>query len=417
MLIAVGLVLMCAVASVRLEPLHPAVLWLLPFTASAVLLELGLIPYVQGLSAWTVALVLGGSAAFVAGTLVAGRIVSGGDVDAAPERPLALRQATIAAGVMAMLTLIALIAFLVQIADAYGIRDAVVSSSVVRRAIQAGGYPVTVKYVYGALAAAALCGVRAGLGDGRRRWLALGAACALSTYFSTGRSTVVLAFLVLAVGTVMSRGRMPSRRRFFAAVAVSAIGAVAALLVGGALIGKTFVKSELAMRPNFFRSHPIARPLGLPYLYATASIPALETVVATSSATGAARGCAVAAPACTLIGKAGLDVHAVPRIRPFTPAPFAWNTYTAIERPLIDGGRYLAIPILLVTGVLVGLLWRLARRGHIVACACYAVLACAPAQAYGDYNFTSPLMLGGAVGCAAALLAAGLVVNRRRSGA
>ena len=77
------------------------------------------------------------------------------------------------------------------------------SSPVVRTAIGDGFASVTIKYIYVAIPTAALAGVVAAMAPRRavrRKWVAAGAFCALSAYFSTGRSTVV----VVAVAFVTS---------------------------------------------------------------------------------------------------------------------------------------------------------------------------------------------------------------------
>src|SRR5207247_4787026 len=70
-----------------------------------------------------------------------------------------------------------LVAFLVQTASRYGLRATLVSSPRVRHAIGSGDVAATIKFVYAAIAAVALCAMAAGGSStqaSRIRWAVLG---------------------------------------------------------------------------------------------------------------------------------------------------------------------------------------------------------------------------------------------------
>jgi hypothetical protein len=85
----------------------------------------------------------------------------------------------------------------------------------------------------------------------------------------------------------------------------------------------------------------------------------------------------------------------IPQIRPFTARPLQWNTYTALDVPLIDGGTAMLIPILALIGILTGLLWRVACRRQTLGVVAYALESVALLTAAGSFNFTAPALVGG----------------------
>lgn len=398
--LSVLLLLIAGGAIARLPALHPIQLWTVPWAAAACLYATNLLPYAP-LSVETFLLVLGCSAAFACGAL-AGEVIGRRFPPATPATDRVERAAVL----LLVVTGIGLGLFFAQSMSRFGVGAVVVSSSEVREALGAGELTVTIKYVYAALAAASVCGAAAGLRAGRRRatWLFGVAVAAASTYFSTGRSTPVLALLfgLLAFG-VAGRIILPPRRLLAAALA-SALLALAALIIGGSMIGKTFENSELATIDTVFTRHELLEELALPYQYATAPIAALDVLVRNSTAWGWAEGCATAAPICSVAAEVGLPATAVPSIRPFTQPPLAWNTYTAIDAPLLDGGLVLAPIIVLLLGAAAGVAWAAARRGQIVALIAFSALGTATIFSTVQNNYLAPHFLGAMLLAAAALV-------------
>ena len=151
--------------------------------------------------------------------------------------------------------------------------------------------------------------------------------------------------------------------------------AVGVLIVGGNIIGKTFEHSELSTVRSTFTDRPALSALALPYQYATASIASLDVQVDAIGSVSRTDGCATVEWACAVLRRVGLDAEPYPRIRPFTKAPLRWNTYTALDAPLLDGGPWL-VPIEMgVFGVLMGALWELASLGAAGGRILYAILS------------------------------------------
>jgi hypothetical protein len=280
-------------------------------------------------------------------------------------------------------------------------------------AIAAGATSVTIKYVYLAFAAAALSGAAASRTWGGMRWAHVaGAAFAVAaTYFSTGRGNVVIAALIACVAYALGRDRALSRRRFVAGGAALGVFTIAVFIAGGQLIGKTYANSPLVRLDHVFSRHEAIAPLGLPYLYASAPVAALERQVQLVSPLGRTWGCANLSAACSALEAAGVDVSAEPRTRPFTGSPIAWNTYTALDLPLIDGGFLFALPIVGLQGMLVGVCWGLARRRRAAGVVAYAVFSSAVIFSFAQSNFTAPNVLGAVV---FALIALALTTPGRR---
>jgi hypothetical protein len=113
---------------------------------------------------------------------------------------------------------------------------------------------------------------------------------------------------------------------------------------------------------------------------------------------------------------AGLNIQTVPEIRSFTAAPLKWNTYTALDSPLLDGGKWLVVPAAILAGLLLGGTWQAARRRSLLAILCYAMLTPAIVTSSGSENFTAPLLLGAILIALAAMTAAQIVNNTLRRG-
>jgi oligosaccharide repeat unit polymerase len=396
-------------ATVRLPPLHPAQLWSVPWAAAAGLFALQLLPY-RDLSLLTCALVSGATVAFVAGTLVGDRSFgrrASGAAHVGVDYRLVARAAT---GAL-VLTAVLMIGFLWQTIHRYGLHDALVSSVKVRNAVATGATPVTIKYVYAAIAATALSSVGAAHAPTRKRrtaWaMATGTAVA-SLYFSTGRSTLVYGLIIAVVAYLLVRPRLPSRSRFLLGVGAIACLAVTVNILGGSIIGKTYANNtELRQTPSFFSAHNEFRTFALPYEYGTASIAALQFQIDGSTLLGTSHGCAVFSEACSTLRHLGVDVDPIRRIRPFTQTPLSWNTYTSLEAPLEDVGVVGTIPLMAIVGILVGVLWAAARDRRLHALVAYPIAAAAVLAAPTQFNFTAPHLLGAVIIASGLLLLSG----------
>jgi hypothetical protein len=92
-----------------------------------------------------------------------------------------------------------------------------------------------------------------------------------------------------------------------------------------------------------------------------------------------------------------MDVAPFPRIRPFTKPPLTWNTYTALDAPLLDGGPYFVPFAMALFGLILGALWTLATsRGAGAWRPLYAILSVAVVTSTGSNNFAAPYLLGAA---------------------
>jgi oligosaccharide repeat unit polymerase len=401
-------------ATVRLPPLHPAQLWAVPWAAAAVLFALQLFPY-RELSLLATALAAGATLAFVAGTVVGERRLGRRMWGAASEDLCYGLVARAAIGAL-VLTAVLLIAFLWQTIQRFGVHDALISSVEVRIAIGDGDTPVTIKFVYAAIAASALSGVTAGVAPTKKRriaWALAASAAVASLYFSTGRSTMVYGLIIAATAYLVTRPRLPRRSRFLLGVGTIACIAVIVHILGGLVIGKTYANNrDLRETPSFFSSHAEFRTFALPYQYASASTAALGIQVDASTPLGTSHGCAVFSEACSFLGRLGADLEPVRRIRPFTRPPLPWNTYTSLDAPLQDVGVIGAIPLMAILGILVGGLWGAARVGRRYALVAYPIAAAAVITAYSQFAFTAPHLLG-AIIIASGLLVASAYFGRR----
>lgn len=400
----------------RLPALHPVQLWSVPWAVSASLYSAHLLPYRW--ITWTTALLVAGGAVAFAGATVLGErttIAKRGTTEAfirVPRRSLRL-----AAAVTALVTGVVLVAFLGQAVRGYGVRATVITSQELRDSIGAGGFSITIKYVYTALASVALCSLAAARATTRRErrvWALLALGLAASTYFSTGRSTIVVAVLVGLVAYAFGRGGTLPKRRVLASTAGLAVLALGVFIVGGHAIGKTFENHpSLSGLPGPLTEHDALNELALPYEYASASIPALDVQMERTTAWGVTYGCAAFAELCRVIERLGPDLAVASRVRPFTSEPLTWNTYTVFDIPLLDGGLVLAVPILTLVGFMLGALWTAARQGGAIAVSLYALLAPGLVTAYGQFNFTAPHLIGAIIISGMALAVCDRVAGRR----
>ncbi len=289
------------------------------------------------------------------------------------------------------MTAVVLLAFVYQVASVYGLGAALITSATVRLAIGAGFAAVTIKYVYLALATAVLATLAAGMEPDRRRrrrHLGLFGASAASIYFSTGRGTLLLILIVGATTYFSVVGLRVSRLLALGAGAMTL--AVVTIVVLGTLVGKTFTNSPLVNVQSSFTARPQVSALALPYEYLSAPVAFVGQEVSRATTTGTTHGCATLAPACAVLKAVGLDVHPETLIRPFTPPPIVWNTYTALDLPLLDGGFVFALPIVFLLGLGTGVAWGHARRRYLWGIVVYGVLSSAVVFSIGQNNFFAP---------------------------
>jgi hypothetical protein len=383
-------------ALIRLPGLHPAQLWAVPWALATDLYCIHLLPY-RSIS-WATAGIAGGAAV---GFAVAACF--GGSWRRSSGRAQ-LRSASysdvsrIAAVAVAALCAV-LLAYLVQAIAICGLRNTFVSSAQLRIAIAHGDLRFTIKYVYFALAAVALSAAAAGLaptGRARRMWLGVTVASVASLYFATGRATIITGAIIGLASFCLIVPRAFRKRT----VLLSAAGFVAVVLFVfvsvGALIGKTFANNpDLNRIPSVFVRHHDIAALALPYEYASAPIAALGVQVHAATTWGEGHGCALFQFICQGLRDVGVAAPDIPRVRPFTASPLRWNTYTALDLPLIDGGKALTIPLIAVIGFLSGLLWRSVRKRELFGVIAYAIESAALLSASGSFNFTAPDLLGG----------------------
>ena len=417
--LAAALVGLATFSVIRLPFLHPLQLWSVPWALATGLFALHLLPY-RPLSGSTAMLIAACTASFALGLVLAAKLRPGAVLAGArrimPRNHGDPRAVELAAALACLLTFVGLALFLGELVARFGLKDALVSSANVRVALSNGAAALTIKYLYAAYAAAALCGVAAALVDDplrRRWWLGLGAIVVAAQYFNTGRSNIVLAAVVLIVAESVARQRRPSVR----VVAAGSAALVAFLLgiftVGGAIIGKTLDNSPLRTIASPLTEHELLQPLALPYLYATAPIPALDVQAGVAASTDHAFGCATLSVLCRIGARAGLDVVPEPAIRPFTARPLPWNTYTAIDLPLIDGGPAFAALFFVAVGWLAGTVWHAARQGFAAATVLYALYSSALAYASTQNNFLATHVVGASLLALLLIAAAGARIERR----
>jgi hypothetical protein len=376
-------------------------LWCASWAVAGFLFALDLLPY-KPLSWLTAVLICGATVAFSAGALGGERLGSTISLPRSLSGRLGHRERDAralegAAMLATALMLVMLLAFLLQQTRNFGLHDTLLVSPTARLGLDAGASPVTIKYVYAAIAAAGLAGIVAGRAKtavARRRWLIIAAVNVASVYFSTGRSTIVIVAAIATFGYWLGKERLPSTRILIAGAAGLGVLALTALIAIGEIQGKTFENSALRTLPSAFTEHAALRPLALPYEYASASFGALNEQVAVSTIWGESDGCATASAVCSGLEHLGVpDIEPRPLIRPFTALPLRWNLYTALDLPLLDGGRALALPILALTGALFGMLWSFRRS--LFGSVAYAIAAPTLLFSANQFGFTAPHILGG----------------------
>lgn len=406
---------------IRYPLLHPLQLWCVPWAIGTGLFALHLLPY-RPLSASTALLIVGATAAYCVGALCAAQAAPRWRFGSRPRSVTASASShtsvELAAALAFGLTMIGLALFLAQLAATFGLRDALVTAPEVRTALGQGAASLTIKYLYVAYAAAALCGVAAGRTESARRrlWIGLGVITVMSQYFTTGRANIVLVALVLVVAEAVARRRDPPLTALLAAGAVAAAFALLVFSVGGAIIGKTLENNVLDEVESPLTETRTLRPFALPYQYASAPIAALERQVNAARRTEDARGCASFALVCTIAAHAGADVVAEPTIRPFTKPPLPWNTYTALDLPLLDGGPVFVIAFFALGGAWLGWLWRRAREGTVLALGLYAIYAPVVLYSATQNNFFAPHIVGAALLVVAFLWLSSAVATGQRVG-
>jgi oligosaccharide repeat unit polymerase len=409
------LLVVAATSVALLPPLHPAQIWAVVWALGVGAYSLRLLPYIT-LDPLAQVLIASALLAFTGGTLIGARL--GGRsrlLSGTHERTTHQTDVRLAALVVLAATLVGLLAFLVQAARAYGLHAALVTSPAVRLAVQTGTFHITIKYIYAAVAASALCGLCAANGTHRRRWALASALAVLSTYFATGRSTVVVAAVTALSAYVLARPDLPSKRLFIGGGTIVALVAVGIFTLGGSFIGKTFPNSELATFANPFVRDSLPRSTALPYEYLSAPIAAFGAEVSVAGHLPRLGGCASFGYVCKILHHTGLDTPSIPEVRPFTAAPLQWNTYTSLDAPLLDGGPWLIFPVVAFAGFLLGAAWRAARTKTTLGILCYAILVPCVLTAAGSNNFTAPFLVGAALIVFATVLLARVTI-RMRSG-
>jgi oligosaccharide repeat unit polymerase len=395
-----------------LAPLHPVQLWAIPWSIAVALYALRLLPY-RSLS-WTTTSIASAAALGFALFSLAGERAAEWLRRPNPYRPRpfapSYATARIAALAVVSITVVGIAAFVASASASFGTRDTLTASSRLRTEISNGALSIQIKYVYVALAAVALCGVAAGLASkrlARVTWLSAAAICAASIYLATGRATVISALIVGLVAYLSSRGRPIRVGRLVLGICTVVAVAVGIFIVGGELIGKTYANSaDLQSVPSVFTRHSSLSNFALPYQYASAPIAALDVQTRSVKTWGDADGCAEVAELCKGLRRLNVHVQPVPRIRPFTAPPLPWNTYTALDLPLIDGGKALAVPIVALLGLICGVLWAWSRRREPIGVLVYAVAAAAIVGSPAVFLFTAPHIVGaGLIGALALWLA------------
>jgi oligosaccharide repeat unit polymerase len=394
--LAGALVCAAVVAFRRLAIFHPAALWLSAWAVAATLFASKALPY-RSLSTTTLLVIATWSALFCAGTLLGPKLAR----LVAPPRWVPWlrdepRSAAAAAALAAVIAIAGLGAFLAQVSSSYGIRAAIVSDAYVRLAISNGATPYTIKYIYAAFAASALAGLAAGRArssSARRRWICVALLTIAMQYFSTGRSNLLLAALAACTAYFLSDPRTIDPRRVMLVAAVVA-ASTAAIFVGmGSLLNKGYGGSDIQTFDNAFVRHTALRPLALPYQYATAPIPAFDALVGVTPEFGRG-GCRTLSPVCAIGRRLGLSMMPEPSLTGFTAGPSAWNTFTALYAPLVDGGPLLGALIIFAEGLLFGLLWAGARAGSMYGIVAYAVMSSALVYSTIENTLLQPHLVG-----------------------
>jgi hypothetical protein len=380
----------------RLQPLHPVQLWAIPWAVASCLFATRLLPF-RDPSWTTVALAVGASAAFAIAAIGGDRLFA--RLSTLSHTGSDSQLIASAALIALALTAVMFAAFLVQASSDHGLKAVLLNSKDLRDAIGAGTMALTIKYVYAAFAATVLCATAAGaLSASRKVWVVGAVMAASSTYFSTGRANLVTAVIAGLVAFLLARPRGLSRKQLIAGTLLVGALSLGVFVAGGRLVGKTFENNpSLQAVPSTFTAHREWSVFALPYEYASAPIAALDIQVSAATTWGSAHGCAALSEACRVLHRFGFDVEGVSRIRPFTSEPLQWNTYTALDVPLLDGGLALTVPIVGLIGFLLGSLWSVAGRGWLLGACIYAIFAPAVLTSSGSFNFTAPHLVGAAL--------------------
>ena len=409
--IAILFVVLAIYSLVRLAPFHPVQLWSIPWSIAVTTYAAGLLPYIQ-LSLGAGAFLVASQVAVVGGLLVAGRRRSD-DQELPPDAATPLRWAALAA---VGLTAVGVLAFVIEASTLFGLDRVLAASADVRQAIGGGDLAFSVKYVYLALAATTLTAAKAGLAEDRRSrrgWLALAAVSCATIYLATGRATLLSGLIAAFVAYFLFRARPVPRKNYLLGLGGGLIVALVAFLIGGLLVGKTFANNtDLADLSPDVLAESNFRLLMPAYQYVSAPVAGLEVQYQVSQDFGGSFGCATSPEACTILSAAGLDVPTVERVRPFTGEPLIWNTFTALDAPLVDWGPFLAPIVLLLVGVGMGVSWARARRS-VAAALIYAGLAPALALGFNSFAFTAPHLVAGCLIAVTLLAGARLATNRR----
>jgi oligosaccharide repeat unit polymerase len=349
----------------------------------------------------TAAVILGATSAFVLGSLVGERVVRAGGHRWTEHASMANHPSAVPLAARLTLATLALTlaAFLAQIVRDFGVSATLISSGEVRLAIGAGATPITIKYVYFALAAVALstlAAVHAPNDRTRRRWLAAAATADLSMYFATGRSNMILALLIALLIWGVARPQSITRSRVLATLGAVAVVGLGIFTLGGAIIGKTFSANQVSTIDSVFTRHSSLSVLAVPYEYLSTPIAGLQRQVELSHTWGEGQGCATFAFVCQILRRAGLGAHPEPAIRAATRAPLSWNTYTGLDFWLIDGGLALMAPIAFVFGAFMGGLWTAARRRQTHMIVLYAIFGSTLLFSAYQNSFFAPHIVGSA---------------------
>lgn len=413
LLLAAFFVVWLAISVLRLPPLHPVQIWSASLGLGVVAYSLHLLPY-RPLGTFTVALLVGGTITFTAATLLGTRLAGRGTTALSSQIDYRLVRRT--AYVCLALTAAMLLAFIAQTAREYGLQSALLIDHRVRNEIAAGNYAVTVKYIYPAFAATAICALAFAAAPDRRarlRWGVLTVASISTLWFSTGRGNLITAVAIATVAIVVSRGVRIRPRQLLAGGVTLLVLAFAVFYVGGQVIGKTFEVSDMSTVRSPFTEHRSLRPLAWAYQYTAAPIAALDVQVEVSGTWGRADGCATLSLACRALRLVGAPVTPEPVLqRAFTAKPLPWNTFTAFDLPLMDGGRALVIPIVGLLGLMMGALWACALRRTALGVALYALFSPAVVWTGTLNHYFAPHIVGAAIIAVTSLL----LVQRRLKG-
>lgn len=374
------------VALLRLPPLHPIQIWSGSWSVSLTMYALRLLPY-RDLSWLTVAVICGSTIAFSLAALAGdwgGRrtFTRYANPPAHTHTPAAVRLAARASLVTAA-TLLAV--FLAQVAQRYGLPNALRVSEAVRMGLVNGAAPKSFVYSEFAVVAAALCSLAAALAvdrASRRRWLIACACAVASLYFSTGRQLVANALIIAVVVFVFTRRRPILRRTAIRLTATVALLTLVVFLGIGAVIGNSYPTSDESRFDNFFSRNRAISWLAPAYVDISAPIPALDLAVKFSSTWGRSSGCATAPFECRMLHKAGLDVEQQALAPPFTQLPVPWNAYTFLGVLLKDGGTALVLLLAALCGLVCGAIWSLHRSRRTYGTLLYAFIVPALVWAY-----------------------------------